>query len=191
MATIGLDKLYYSKITEGAGGVETYGAPKELAASISAGLSVDIEGIVLYASDGKLVNKKEFKSGTLSLGVADIGIAVAADLTGATVDENDVLVSRQSDTPKPVAVGFRTRLAGGRYRYYWLYRVTFKTPAVEAETKGDSTTFKTPTIEGAVARRNKVDGRGKHPWKAEYTETGTSDATATAWFSSVYEPSYA
>jgi hypothetical protein len=31
MATIGLDKLYYSKITDGTDGDETYGAPVALA----------------------------------------------------------------------------------------------------------------------------------------------------------------
>jgi len=40
MATIGLDKLYYSKITEGENGDETYASPVSLAKAISAELSV-------------------------------------------------------------------------------------------------------------------------------------------------------
>ena len=36
MATIGLDKLYYSKITEDASGNETYATPTVLAKAISA-----------------------------------------------------------------------------------------------------------------------------------------------------------
>ena len=37
----------------------------------------------------------------------------------------------------------------------------------DSTTKGDSITFSTPTIEGTILRRNKVDAQGKHPWKAE------------------------
>ena len=51
MATIGLDKLYYSKITEDASGNETYGTPTILAKAISAELSVELAEATLYADD--------------------------------------------------------------------------------------------------------------------------------------------
>ena len=41
MATIGLDRLYYAKITENDAGEETYGTPSQLAKAISADLSVE------------------------------------------------------------------------------------------------------------------------------------------------------
>lgn len=75
----------------------------------------------------------------------------------------------------------------------WLYRVKFGIPSTSLATKGDSITFSTPTIEGTVLRRNKPDGSGKHPWKAEVTE-GEKDVPAsvvTDWYKSVYEPAYA
>ena len=42
-------------------------------------------------------------------------------------------------------------------------------------------------------RRNKVDGQGKHPWKAEVSEddSGVSSTVITGWYDEVYEPSYA
>jgi len=82
MATIGLDKLYYSKITEGEDGSETYATPVQLAKAMSAELSVELAEATLYADDGAAEIVKEFKSGTLSLGVDDIGASVASDLTG-------------------------------------------------------------------------------------------------------------
>lgn len=42
MATIGLDKLYYAKITEGENGEETYEAPVQLAKAMSADMSVEL-----------------------------------------------------------------------------------------------------------------------------------------------------
>lgn len=193
MATIGLDKLYYSTITEDASGNETYGTPTQLAKAISADLSIELAEATLYADDGASEVIKEFKSGTISLGVDDIGATAAAALTGVRVDSNNVIISASEDGGDPVAIGFRAKKSNGKYRYYWLYRVKFGIPATNLATKGDSITFSTPTIEGTVYRRNKVDGADKHPWKAEVTEgdSGVSAATITGWYDAVYEPSFA
>ena len=88
MATIGLDKLYYAKITEGTNGDETYGSPIALAKAIKADLSVELAEATLYADDSAASVVKEFKSGKLSLGIDDIGVTAAQHLTGATIDEN-------------------------------------------------------------------------------------------------------
>ena len=192
MATIGLDKLYYAKITEDENGNETYATPVQLAKAMNADLSVELAEATLYADDGAAEIVKEFKNGTLSLGVDDVGAAVASDLTGATIDANGVVVSTSEDGGDPVAVGFRAKKSNGKYKYYWLIRVKVGIPATNLATKGDSITFSTPTIEGTILRRNKVDGNGKHPWKAEVTE-GDSAVTAdtiTNWYKEVYEPSY-
>lgn len=65
-------------------------------------------------------------------------------------------------------------------------------PATNLTTKGESIEFSTPSIEGTVTRRNKVDGQGKHPWKAEVSEddTGVLPATISGWYEEVYEPDY-
>lgn len=193
MATIGLDKLFYAKITEDKDGNETYATPVQLAKAMTADLSVELAEATLYADDGAAEIVKEFKSGTLSLGVDDLGGAVASDLTGSTIDNNGVVISAAEDGGTPVAVGFRAKKSNGKYRYFWLYRIKFGIPATALATKGDSITFNTPTIEGTIMRRNKVDGKGKHPWKAEVTEgdSGVTATTITNWYKEVYEPSYA
>lgn len=192
MATIGLDRLYYSKITEDANGEETYAVPAVLAKAITAELSVELVEAILYADDGAAEVVKDFNSGILTLGMDDIGPTVAADLTGASTDDNGVLISASENVSAPVAVGFRAQKANGTYRYFWLYRVKFGLPETNLQTKADSITFSTPTIEGTVMRRNKLDGLGKHPWKAEVTEgdPGVSSTTITGWFTQVYEPVY-
>ena len=192
MATIGLDKLFYSKITEDAEGNESYATPTQLAKAMTADLSVELAEATLYADDGAAEIVKEFKSGTLSLGVDDLGGSVASDLTGATIDDNGVVVSTAEDGGAPVAIGFRAKKSNGKYRYFWLYRVKFGIPATALATKGDSITFNTPTIEGTIMRRNKVDGAGKHPWKVEATEgdNAIKAEVITNWYKQVYEPSY-
>lgn len=192
MATIGLDKLYYAPITEDENGEETYGTPVQLAKAISAELSVELAEATLYADDGASEVVKEFKSGTLSLGVDDIGPSVASDLSGVTIDKNNVIIASSEDATAPVAIGFRAKKSNGKYKYFWLYRVKFGIPASSLATKGDSITFSTPTIEGTIMRRNKPDGKNNHPWKAEVTDgdTGVETSVITNWYSKVYEPTY-
>jgi phi13 family phage major tail protein len=192
MATIGLDKMYYAKITEDDMGNETYGIPVNLAKAITAELSVELAEATLYADDGAAYVIKDFKSGTLSLGVDDIGRSVAQDLTGATVDDNGVLISASENEGSPVAIAYRAMMPNGKYRYFWLYKVKFGVPSSSLQTKGDSIEFKTPTIEGTIMRRTREDGKGTHPWKAEVSDgsPGVSAETITGWFAQVYEPTF-
>ena len=217
MATIGLDKLYFAPITLSANGYESYGTPVQLAKAISASLTVELAEGTLYADDALSEKVSEFKSGKLSLGVDDIGIQAARILTGATVDQNGVLVSSTEDTPMPVAIGFRAKKSDCTYRYYWLYKVLFSVPGAELNKKGDSISFSTSKIEGTIMRRNKPDIKGRHLWKVEADEgqTAASDdmtsgvlsmirqanmglAQAGAdmasviehWYDAVYEPTY-
>jgi len=193
MATIGLDRLYYAPVTEAPlTGEETYGTPVMLAKAISAELSVELAEATLYADDGPSEIIKEFKGGKLTLGVDDIGHKAAETLTGAATDSKGVLVSSSEDSGSPVAIGFRAKKGSGKYRYFWLYKVKFAVPSDSLATKGDSITFQTPKIEGTVTRRNKLDGQGKHPWKAEVTEgdAGVDAATVTGWYTKVYEPAF-
>lgn len=192
MATIGLDKLFYSKITEDENGEETYATPVPLAKAMTAELSIELAEATLYADDGASEIVKEFQSGTLTLGIDDIGTAVAEDLTGAKIDSNKVLISAGEDGGTPVAVGFRAKKSNGKYRYFWLYRVKFGIPATNLTTKGESIEFSTPSIEGTVTRRNKPDSQGKHPWKSEVNEddTAVNSTTISNWYKQVYEPVY-
>jgi phi13 family phage major tail protein len=188
-----MDSLYYAKITEDAQGNETYGLPKILAKAIKADLSIELAEASLFADDALAHAIKLFKSGKLTLGVEDIGLDAACDLTGAAVDDNGVLIAAGEDDGCLVAVGFRALKPDNRYRHFWLYRVKFAVPSTNAQTKGDSIQFQTPTVEGTIMRRNKLDAQGKHPWKAEATEgdPGVTPVVLAAWFTKVYEPAFA
>jgi phi13 family phage major tail protein len=193
LATIGMDKLFFATITEDEKGEETYGTPKQLAKAISADLTIDLAEANLFADDGLAYVVKDFKSGTLVIGTDDLPTPVVQELTGAEVDDNGVLISSSENEGKPVAIGFRAAKPGGTYRYFWLYRVKFAFPSTNLKTKGDTISFQTPSITGTIMRRNKLDGQGKHPWKAEVTEgeTGVVQTVIDAWYDEVYEPVYA
>jgi phi13 family phage major tail protein len=148
---------------------------------------------VLFADDAAAVVLKNFKSGKLTLGIDDIGVAAAQDLTGAMTDDNGVLVSVTERDGNLVAIGFRAKKPDGKHRFFWLYRVKFGIPSTNLETKGDSISFQTPSVEGTVMRRNRPDAQGNHPWKSEATEgaPGVKPSVIADWFNDVYEPLFA
>ena len=176
--TIGLKDLYYAIITE-TDGVETYGAPKKMSEAMTADLSVKTADATLYADDALSENVSEFASCTLSLGIKEVSNEVLEDLLGQEVDEDGVLYAGETDEPPYVAVGFRAKKMGGKYRYIWLQRGKFKVPNESFATKGESIEFKTPTIEGTFSK-SKATGK----WKADYTGLPT-DAVAVSWFTKV------
>ena len=176
--TLGLKDLYYALITI-KDGVETYGTPIKMAEVISADLSVTTAEGALYADDAVSESVKEFVKGTLKLGVKDLESTVLAALLGQEVDTNQVVWSGANDEPPYVAIGFRAKKTGGNYRYVWLQKVQFKTPAEKYQTKGESINFQTPEIEGTFY---KTLGTGK--WKADYVGLETS-TVAQSWYTAV------
>lgn len=178
--TLGLKDLFYAVCTEEAG-EETYATPKKMAEAMNADLSIKTADANLYADDALSESIKEFVSGTLKLGVKDLAPEVTAELLGQEVDKNKVVWAGKEDEPPYVAVGFRAKKTGGRYRYVWLLKVKFKVPGEKYETKGESIKFNTPDIEGEFTARKK-DGR----WKADFVGAET-DTAATTWFTEVPE----
>lgn len=178
--TVGLKDLYYALCTE-TDGVESYDTPKKMSEAMTADLSVKTADATLYADDTLSESVTEFGSGTLKLGVKDLTPEVLAEILGQAVDQNKVVWAGKEDEPPFVAVGFRAKKTGGKYRYVWLLKVKFKVPSEKYETKGESIKFNTPDIEADFTTR-KSDAL----WKADFVGLPTEKA-ATTWFTKVPE----
>ena len=94
MATIGLDRMFFAPITEDSEGNETYGTPEKLAKAMTVEMEIEVLEATLYADDGPSESVKEFGTGTITLGVDDIGVNTAEKLTGAQIDENHVVIAQ-------------------------------------------------------------------------------------------------
>ena len=114
--TIGLKDLVYATITEGEDGKVTYGSPKKLAEIMTADLSVTTAEGTLYADDAVSESVKEFVKGALKLGIKDLETETVAELLGQEVDDDKVVYGGAEDEPPYVAVGFRAKKTGGKYR---------------------------------------------------------------------------
>ena len=178
--TLGLKDLYYAVISI-ENNAETYGTPKKLAGAMTADLSVKTADGSLYVDDSLQESISEFANGTLKLGVDDLTPEVTAEILGQEVDENKVVWAGEENEPPYIAVGFRAKKTGGKYRYIWLLKCKAKIPGEKYETKGESIKFNTPDIELDFMKRLK-DGQ----WKADFVGTETDTAAAT-WFTKVPE----
>lgn len=153
--TLGLKDLHYAVCTE-ADGAESYGTPKKMAEAMSADLSVKTADGSLYADDTLSVSVTEFASGTLKLGIKDLTLEVVAELLGQAVDKNSVVWAGKEDEPPYVAVGFRAKKTGGKYRYVWLLKAKFKVPSEKYETRVKASSLTRRILRHLLQRERKI-----------------------------------
>lgn len=157
MENIGLKYLICAPVTETETSV-TYADGLVMSYAISVDLSVEVNEASLYRDDKIIENIKEFKSGTLSLNGDHLRYEVLAVILSHTVEGiteggGQKLTAKGDDDGAYVGVGFyptTIKDSKRKYRAIWLHKVKFSVPNESLETKGDSITFQTPTIEGTI-----------------------------------------
>ena len=175
MAQIGLRYPVYAPLVEDeAAGTYTYGTGKVAAKAISVEMSLNIADAPLYADDGIAERVREFIDGTLNFTPDDLSDEVKAEWLGSEIEEEaideettvSVLKSTTQDMPGYFGFGFivpKVKNNVRKYRAILFAKVQFAEPNESAETKGESISWQTPSIEGKIMRR--VDGN----WKEEIT----------------------
>lgn len=190
MATIGLDEMYYAKITSADDADEVYGTPKKMAGAISVDIAKNIAKAMLSADNRTYYANKSFSDGTITINVADISDDALVDIFGAVKDGKGGIAFSGDKLPEPVALGFRATKANGKYRYTWLLRVVFAPPGENVKTKGDTITYTTPSVTGTFSDQVKTaaDGHHYHQYKMDEDAASADATTIKNWFSQVQEP---
>ncbi|MBR1578873.1 MAG: hypothetical protein IJ668_00015 [Selenomonadaceae bacterium] len=177
MATIGLRKLYYARLTEDTETTTTYETPKRLAGLINVEINPSIQKNTLYGDDMPLATASSISEITVTLETADIPLADAAAMLGHSLDSGTMLV-KASDTSPYVAILFEAEKHDGQTRYVKLLKGKFDEGQESLQTRGESVEYTTPKLEGTFVARTS-DGA----WKMV---KDTSDTTvATSWYASV------
>lgn len=151
MAYIGLRKPIFAD-TRNDG---TYNEPMALGKAVSMEITPNFAEATLNADDGQAEYVKEFTNADITLGISTIPIAAMRPIFGHAAEvENGTVVYNKNDQNKNVAMGIvapeiiddvRTFVAA------FLPKVKFGDPSDSWETKGDSVTFKTPSISGKAS----------------------------------------
>lgn len=154
MAKIGLNNFKFSKLNE-EGNTAKYAGAKSLGKAVDCKVAIENYDAKLYADDTLAESDTTFKQGTVTLTPDEDDDAIFAELLGHEISEDGEMVRKDTDVAPYVGVGrILTKLVNGVYKYKveFLYKVKFKEPAQEEQTKGDSIEFKTSSIEGAVSK---------------------------------------
>lgn len=175
MANIGLTNIWFSKLTEGAGGTPNYEGATNLGKAVSCSVSITNNEAKLYGDDTLAESDTSFSNGTITLGVTDDDEAVFAPLLGHTIDASGEVVKTTNDAAPYVGIGrIVTKMVNGVYKYKveFLYKVKFSEPSRGENTKGESIEFGTPSIEGLISALDDVNGT----WSKSKTFNTKSDA---------------
>lgn len=186
MAHIGMKYPVAAPWTEG----ETYTKGFVVGKAIKFTGTPNKNDVDLYADDGIAETDKSVKDIGVSLNVDDLDLKVQADLLGHDYTEASAGESGGTATPESVDVGsddvapyFGTGFYKRRrknnvtsFTAIWLYKVQYSEPTEEAETKGESVNFQTPTIEGK-AYPVEISGKTKLYKKAVFEK----EEAAKAW----------
>ena len=154
MARIGLNNLWYSKLTEEQDGSAIYDGAKSFGKAVSANVSITNNSATLYADDTLAESDTSFQSGTVTLGTDDDREATFADILGHSITEEGEVTRNANDTAPWVGLARIVVKMVNNVRLYkveLLNKVKFSEPSQDDQTKGESVEFKTPEIEGTIA----------------------------------------
>lgn len=156
MAFVGLRHVVAATIaTEVEGQALTYDAGKVIGKAIEANLSWNRNDNPLYADDAIAENDNGITGGTLELNVDDLTDEVRAYLLGDATEGTgaDMAYIETDDAAPYVGVGYiRVRRKNGEtsYQGVWIYKAQFAQESEDAQTKGESIEWQTPTINGTI-----------------------------------------
>ena len=175
MAKIGLNNLFYAKLTEALDGTPSYDGGRSFGKAVNCNVTINNNSATLYADDSLAESDTSFSNGTISLGVDDDRETTFAEVLGHTISGDGEVIRNVNDIAPYVGLGRVVVKMVGNVRLYKaeiLYKVKFSEPNQEDQTKNESVTFATPTIEGQVA------SLGNGNWSDSKTFATKSEAVA-------------
>jgi phi13 family phage major tail protein len=151
---VGLKDLYYALLISDASDGATYGTPVKIVGAITANINPNSNKGTLFADDGPMDTMSQLGVIEITLGIADIPLAIQAALLGSDAPTSGKLSKKATDVPPWVAIGFKSLKSNNSYRYVWLDKGKFGEPEDNSETKKDTVNFQTATIVGNFVKRD-------------------------------------
>lgn len=184
MAQVGLNKLYYAPVTADTEAAITYGTPVRISGAINADIKPGAQSGTLFADDGPREVDTVLGEIDVTLELADLPLATAAALLGATLDATTgELIHKSTDVAPYVALLFQSAKADNTIRYVKLLKGKFSANEEVYKTKDNSITFQTPKLTGKFVARIH-DSAWIRKIDSDSTATGATAAIA-AWYTNV------
>lgn len=151
----------------------TYEKGFVLGKAIKESISISKNDVKLYGDDKVVASDQSFKEGDGTLDTTGIEDENVAILLGHEVSTEGEVISKTSDIAPYVGHGFYAKNYQNKYRAVFFVKTQFSEPNTENETKGESTSYKSPSLTYKV-----LEGKDRI-WKRE--KTFDTEADAIEW----------
>lgn len=132
----------------------SYSEPTYLGEAMTGTFTPNYADASLYGDDYKVDSSKEMTDVTIALGVTKLPIPAHNVLYGSAVNGSKVS-EKTTDTANDVGLGFISRQSNGRYTAIVYTKAKFARGAETYNTKGQSVTYSTPTLNGTATGSDK------------------------------------
>ena len=179
MARVGFTKAKYNVIDGTTGKFK--GAPKDFEKVVDEKLATEFNSGELYGNDALQESDYSFKSGTLSITICDDDDTFIAEIMGQGVGSDTTEITQNVNDMAPYcAYGHIVpKIVGGvrKYKVEVLPKVKFTSVSTENQTRGDTTEFKTTSLEAKVYALDKALGEfAVGDWEKHQTFATLSEA---------------
>lgn len=188
---VGVDKIYYALVTQDDSSAYAAGAPAVFAPAMNIAQSPKSNAKVQYADNQPFDSMSSEGETEIDIEVTGITLDVLASVLGRVYNTATGRMYDNGGTPPDVALGFRAKMRGGFYRYYWFLKGTFSSPSEEVASETDTPDPKSLKLKYTAIRTIKqfaLDGSVTDSVKRNIGDTSDSTFVATTWFDAVQTP---
>ncbi len=185
MAIIGLEKLYYAKITKDDNTGLTFDSPTYLAGVKEIKISPKVSTEKLYAENKLWEQATTLDDIEVSINIADLTNAELADLLGHTIATEGGIYAKDSDEAPYIALLYKANKSNGKARYGVIYKGKMELPDDSAKGKEGKTDFQTPEMKATF---QPLQNNGMWKYQVDSDDASCPVTIDTDFFASVIIP---
>jgi phi13 family phage major tail protein len=174
----GLDMFHIAELTEDDATSVTYAAPEKLPGAVNVKVDPKTESETVWADNSSYAVLNTLGDIDVEIEATDLPLALQKKIFGHT-EENGVQFASINDKTIELALGFRSRLSTGGYRYYWFLKGKPELLPVEGKTEEGK-----PAPQTAKLKLKFMPLQYNGRWKGQ-AEDGTSFTQGGKWFEKV------
>lgn len=172
----GLDMFHIALLKKDTLDAIEFDVPERLLGAVNVNVQPNTESNPFYADNGVFTVLNSMGDIDVDLEVADLPFSVQEKIYGHR-KENGVLIANKDDVTAELALGFRSKISTGGYRFYWLLKGKPELLPTEHQTDEGNTTPQT-----AKVKMKFMPLQHNGDWK---TQAESEDLKGADWFKQV------
>lgn len=185
MAVVGLEKLYYAKITKDDATGLTFETPVYLPGIKEIKISPKVSTEKMYAENKLWEQSTSLDDVEVSINIADLSNAQASELLGHTLATEGGIFAKSDDIAPYIALLYKANKSNGKARYGVLYKGKMELPDDNAKGKEGKTDFQTPEMKATF---QPLQNNGLWKYQVDSDDPSCPATIETDFFTSVIIP---